>query len=63
MVSLTYDRDTNTAATVAVGVVAALLVIVSAKWLWALLLEHQARRARIEPVAVHSPTRRLPSNR
>jgi hypothetical protein len=63
MVSLTYDRDTNTAATVAVGVVAALLVIVSVKWLWALLLEHQARRARIEPVAAHSPARRLPSNR
>lgn len=58
MVTLTHDRDTNVAATVAVGVVAALILIVSIKWLWALLLEHQARRARIEPVVVHSRIRR-----
>jgi len=53
-ITLAYDKDTNVAATVAVGIVTALGLIVTVKWLWALLLEHQARRARIEPVAVRS---------
>ena len=54
MVTLAYDRDANVAATVAVGVVTALGLIVSVKWLWTLLLEHRTRRARIEPVAFRS---------
>lgn len=58
MITLAHDQDTNVAATVAVGMVAALSLIVSVKWLWALLLEHQAKRARIEPVAVRSRARR-----
>jgi hypothetical protein len=53
-ITLAQDSDTNAAAMVAVGVVAALALIVSFKWLWTILLEHQARRARIEPVAVRS---------
>lgn len=53
-ITLAYDEDTNVAAMVAVGVVTALGLIVTFKWLWALLLERQARRARIEPVVVRS---------
>lgn len=58
MITLGYDQDTNVAAMVAIGVVTALGVIVGFKWLWTLLLEHQARRTRLEPVAPHSRGRR-----
>jgi len=58
MITFAHDRDTNVAATVAVGVVAALSLIVGIKWLWAIFLDHQARRARIEPVALRSRARR-----
>ena len=57
MITLAYDKDTNGAATVAVGVVTALGLIVSFKWLWTLLLEHQARRTRLEPVVPRSRVR------
>ncbi|HVX36367.1 MAG TPA: hypothetical protein VHC71_09130 [Hyphomicrobium sp.] len=52
------DQDTNIAAMVAIGVVTALGVIVGFKWLWALLLEHQARRTRLEPVVPRPRGRR-----
>jgi len=51
MITLAYDADTNAAATVAAGVVAALCLIVGFKWAWSIFLEHQARRSRLEGVA------------
>lgn len=51
MVTLAYDKEANAAAMVAVGVVVSLGLVVAFKWLWTLMLEHQARRTRLEPIA------------
>jgi hypothetical protein len=57
MLTLAYDEDANIAATVAVGVVTALCLIVGLKWLWTLFVEYQVRRTRLEPVAPRSRVR------
>jgi hypothetical protein len=57
MVTLAYDKDANIAAMVAIGVVAALGLIIAFKWLWAVILDHQVRRTRLQPVAPRARTR------
>jgi hypothetical protein len=58
MITLAYDTEANTAATVAVGNLAGLVVIVVSKWLSALIAERQARRAKITAVTASSRIRR-----
>lgn len=58
MITLAYDTEANTAATVAVGSLAGLVVIVVSKWLSALIAERQARRAKITAVTASSRIRR-----
>lgn len=58
MIVLAYDEQTNLVATIAVGILTALALIVAFNWLWALILEHQTRRARLAPVVSRSRPRR-----
>ena len=58
MITLTYDNEANTAATVAIGSLAGLVVIVVFKWLSTLIAERRARRAKIVAVAASSRIRR-----
>jgi uncharacterized membrane protein len=59
MIVLAYDEQTNLAATIAVGVLTALALIVAFNWLWTLFLEHQTRRTGlIAPVVSRSRPRR-----
>jgi len=58
MITLAYDTEANTAATVAVGSLVGLVVIVVSKWLSALIAERQARRAKITAVTASSRIRR-----
>lgn len=58
MITLAYDKDTNVAATAAVGVLTALAALVVFKWLWMLLLERQARKTKLMPLASSSRLRR-----
>ena len=51
MITLSYDKDTNVAATAGVGVVTALMVLVTSKWLWTVLKERRVRNTRIVPAA------------
>lgn len=57
MITLAYDETANITAMVAIGIVTALGLIVCFKWLWTLLLEHQARRTRLDPVVPRSRVR------
>jgi hypothetical protein len=58
MITFAYDNETNLAATAAAGVLTALILVVGVKWLWALLLEYQARRTRLMPVTSRPRARR-----
>jgi len=58
MITLAYEKETNLAATVAVGVLTALALIVGFKWLWMVFLDRQARRTRLVPVASRLRSRR-----
>jgi len=58
MIVLAYDEQTNLVATIAVGILTALVLIVALNWLWALILEHQTRRTRLAPVVSRSRPRR-----
>lgn len=57
MITLTYDNEANTAATVAIGSLAGLVVIVVFKWLSTLIAERRARRAKIATVTASSRIR------
>jgi hypothetical protein len=58
MITLASDEQTNLAAMIAVGVLTAMAFIAFCKWLWMLLLEYQARRTRLAPVATRPRPRR-----
>jgi hypothetical protein len=58
MVRLSYDKDANAIATTAVGVLVALLLILGAKWLWSVFIEHKVRRTKLAPVRPHHRYRR-----
>jgi hypothetical protein len=58
MITLAYDKDTNVAATAAVGVLTALTALVVFKWLWMLFLEYQARKTKLTPLASNPRYRR-----
>jgi hypothetical protein len=58
MITLSYDTEANTAATVAMGSLAGLVVIVVFKWLSTLIVERQARQAKIAAVTASSRIRR-----
>jgi hypothetical protein len=51
MIALSYDPDTNVAAATAVGVLAALVVLVIGKWLWMVVRERQVRQIKLTAVA------------
>ena len=47
MIMLCYDKDANVAATTGVGVLAALVLVVTGKWLWLILKERSVRNTKI----------------
>jgi hypothetical protein len=49
MITLSYDKDANVAATTGIGVLAALVVLIAGKWLWTVLKERRVRNTRIVP--------------
>jgi hypothetical protein len=51
MIALSYDPDTNVAAATAIGVLAALVVLVFCKWVWVLVRERQVRQTKLTAVA------------
>ena len=51
MITLSYDKDANVAATTGIGVLSALVVLVAIKWLWTVLKERRIRNTRIVPAA------------
>ena len=50
MITLSYDKDANVAATTGVGVLAALIAVVVMKWLWVLVKEWRIGNKKIAPV-------------
>ena len=58
MIRLVYDNDANIGATVAMGCLAGLVVVVAFKWLSTLILERQERRTKIAAVVASSRIRR-----
>jgi hypothetical protein len=50
MMVLSYDKDTNVAATTAVGVIVALAVLVIGKWAAVILKEYRVGKTKIVPV-------------
>jgi hypothetical protein len=50
MITLSYDKDANVAATTGIGVLAALIAVVVVKWLWVRFKEWRVRNTKIAPI-------------
>lgn len=57
MITLAYDKDANVAAMCASGVLAALALVVAAKWLWSVFMDRVVGRTGLVAVAP-APRRR-----
>jgi hypothetical protein len=58
MITLSYDKEADVAATAGVGVLTVLVGLVVVKWLWACFKERQVRNIRIAPAAKPSRSTR-----